>query len=361
MKIKKQFPDHAACVVALAAVILLAGCGKNSKQESGGAPTLKGAASIAEPHFVAGGGTGNIAIACDGTIRSLHVAGSRVTSAELPPEDYLAVWFDPAGTGSRFIVRTDQGPVLLEGGQARALPGWPAGISAVAASFSPDGRLLAAAPSVAGDASLIFWKLPLNPLLTIPSGDLGVVSLMTWSGDGRSLLVTDRNNRLAIFRPPKKKAVFTQEVDLGSEGRITAIDLSTDGDWYVMAANAIVIRAWQLPFMNAQLKAWGRVEKLFFAGDVAEVVTIDETNAAIHWLVNYGKVHADTTLTLEEPVALGVPAGGNHFYSLGRDGRVRAYRSGDFTPLGEAEGVMCGVTAAAGDSVGAALNDSTAR
>jgi WD40 repeat protein len=199
--------------------------------------------------------------------------------------------------------------------------------------------------------ALLVWQFPLETVLAIASGELGAVTHMVWSADGKTLLVVDDNNRVSIFQPPKAKPVFTQEVDIGTEGRITAVDISSDGDWYLMAAKAIRIRAWRLPFMNAELTAWGTVRRVFFAGDVNEVVTIDATDAAVHWFVNNGNVVADTMEALGDIVTVGVPMAGNMFFGLDSGGHVRGWRSGNLQPLDEVDRPLCAAVEAGRDTL----------
>jgi hypothetical protein len=93
--------------------------------------------------------------------------------------------------------------------------------------------------------------------------------------------------------------------------------------------------------MNAPLKPWGRVRRVFFAGDVGSVVTIDETNMAINWLINYGNVKAQATRELGSMAVFGVPPGGTLFYGVDSAGSVHAWRSSDLEPIDPAAEGVC--------------------
>lgn len=295
-----------------------------------------------EPRFVAGGASGDVALICGSSLQRVRSTGEMLTASEETGWDCLAASFGADGSAQRFVVRTGEGPALVEGTQAWLLPGWPRGAAATAAAFSPDGRMLAAAPAGPDPAAaVIVWSLPLKRVLTIPPRNGGAVQLLAWSRNSRSLMIADDKGTVVVHRPPKKKPVFVQDSDLAVEGPISAIDISPDGDWIVVAANAIRVRAWRLPFMNTQLKAWGRVERVFFAGESGTVITVDETSAAIRWLVNYGKVRADTSRTLGDIVKVGAPVGGAFFLGLGRDGSVHGWRSSDLEPLGDLPAALC--------------------
>lgn len=320
-------------------------------------PRTAARAARPEPRFIEGGAPGDIAISCGSSVYRIETAPGGIVHRPLPAHDYLALWFDPSGSSERSVVASDEGPLLLDGERTTTLPGWPGGVAAAAVAFSSDGSMLAGAPaSGGGDYSgpaLIVWRFPLRSEMVVASEDLGSVTHMVWSADGKTLLVVDSNNRISIFQPLKAKPVFTQEVDPGSEGRITAVNLSADGDWYLMAANAIRLRAWRLPFMNTQLTAWGTVRHLFFAGNVNEVVTIDETDTAIHWFVNSGNVMADTSEALGDVVTVGVPIGGDIYYGLDASGVVRGWRSGTLQPFGEVATRLCEPVAVRRDTTGA--------
>jgi hypothetical protein len=93
--------------------------------------------------------------------------------------------------------------------------------------------------------------------------------------------------------------------------------------------------------MNAPLKAWGRVQEVFFGGEVNTVVTIDETNSAIRWKLNYGHVVADTSRVLGDLVAVAAPSGGERFYAVDRNGTIHGWSTEMLAPLADVPGSAC--------------------
>jgi WD40 repeat protein len=211
-----------------------------------------------------------------------------------------------------------------------------------AAVFSPDGRTLAVAPGgAAGDRSIRLYTIPpARPLALEPVGPAAAEHL-AWDGAGKYLLAAATDGRVAIYQVPKKKPVYRETLDPAVEGRITAADLSPDGDWFVLAAGSIRLRTWRLPFMSAPLKAWGEVRQVFFVEGNAAVVTIDETGSAIRWLVNYGKVKADRTASLGTVRAGAASSDGAGFFTLDASGRIRGWRSADLEAIAAVDTSWC--------------------
>ncbi len=313
---------------------LLAGCGGG-----GGRPVeaidpaslpLK---PVTAPRFVAGGGADDLALLCADGLHPLEKDGALASGAPRPAWDILARHTAEGGV-ERIVVRGPAGPVLVEGDNAYALPGWPQGAEVAAAGFSPDGLHLAAAPGgPVVSESVLVWKFPPALAVTLPKDDGGAVTHLTWSADGRTLMTADDTNRLVIYRVPTKRPVYKEDVDRAVDGAITAIALSPDGSWFIAAANAIKVRAWKLPFMNTQLKAWGRVRAVFFAGSVESAVTIDESDSAIRWHINHGNVKAGESRQIEEMTAVGVPAGGGRFHALDAAGNILSFDALTMEPL----------------------------
>lgn len=312
------------------------GCGGGAPAPAGPAATLLRplAAADSVPAFTGGGAPGDLLVRCGTRQARLKFGNETVGLQSAEAFELLAAWRDPKSTLERWLGPGADAPLFVEGGQAYALPGWPAGATVVRAAFSPDGRHLAIGLSGSGlPGSLGIWPVPLGAPQFLGGSGGAAARLLAWSGDGRTVAMTDADNVLSIYRLPGGKPVYRLAFDPGTEGRVSGIDLSPDGDWYVAAANAVILRAWKLPFMNTQLAPWGGVKAVFFAGEVGSIVTVDETNTAIRWAVNYGNVRVAVSRHLAGIDRVQAPAAGQYFAGVDSAGVLHGWRSGDLESL----------------------------
>lgn len=329
-------------IVAAALAATLVACGQGPPRPAGTAAELltRAAPSDTVPVFVGGGAPGNLTVRVGAQQARLEFTNERLTVTGEEAVHLLAAWRDPRGIAERSLARGPNGPLIVEGGQAYELPGWPAGVTAELAAFAPDGRSVVIGLGGSGTPGPVgLWSIPPGaPKFLGAEG--GTARRMALSLDGRSLILADAANTLSIFRLPKPKPVYSQTYDPASEGRISAVDLSPDGDWFVVAANAVTVRAWKLPFMNAPLQPWGRLKAAFFAGEVGSIITVDETNTAIRWAVNYGNIRAAVTRPLPGIDVVGAPLAGQFFAGVDSAGVLHAWRSGDLEPLESSRGSL---------------------
>lgn len=296
----------------------------------------------APPRLLAGGDGAHAALLCGASMHRLTVGPAAVDLTGGAARDAATAWFGADAAADCYLGMGPEGPALARGGQAWRLPGWPAGAGLSAAAFSPDGRLLAAAPSGStGSSALRVYPVPPARPLVLNSTGSGVVEHLAWDATGKYLLATRDDGEVTIYQLPKSKPVYRQRLDPAVEGRITAADLSPDGDWFVVAASSIRLRTWRLPFLSAPLQAWGEVRQVFFVDGNAAVITIDETDSAIRWLVNYGKVKSDRTANLGTLRATAVSADGSTFFTFDTSGHLKAWRGADLQSVEAADTTIC--------------------
>lgn len=327
---------RAASFPALVALLALTACVEAPPKSVGTAAELlrRPAPSDTTPIFVAGGAPGDLRLRIGSRQARLGLSNERLSATPEEAFEMLAAWQDPRGTAERSLGLSARGPLLVEGGQAYELPGWPPGATAVVAAFTADGRALAVGLSGNGLPGPVgLWAIPPRVPKFLGAAAGPAARRVAWSLDGRSLVLVDAANVLSIFRLPRSKAVYVQSFDPASQGRISAVDLSPDGDWFIVAANAVTLRSWKLSFMNAPLQPWGRVKAAFFAGEVGSIVTVDETNTAIRWAVNYGNVQPAVTRHLDGLDIVRAPTAGQFFAGVDSAGVLHAWRSGDLEPL----------------------------
>jgi hypothetical protein len=306
----------------------------------------------AAPRFVAGGTDRIVGLLCGGTLHRLVAGNEALMPGAAPAVDIRAAWFGPDAVIDRWLVRTNDGLAVTTRDLAVPLPGWPAGVDVGPAVFAAGGATLAAAPAGGTDRQVRVWDFepskvqpgfaPDGPLL-LPVADGATVTFVDLDLTGKYILTVDDQGHIAIHQAPGTKPVYTQTLDPATEGAIRAADLSSDGDWFVVAARRVTVRAWRLPFMSAPLTSFGGVEHVFFAGGVEALVTVDENGLAIRWLLNYGKVKADATAQLDSlTTAVASDAAGRLLVSLTPDGRVRAWPTATLAELEAMTQPLCG-------------------
>lgn len=325
-----------ALVPGLLGLAALVACGPPAPRSVGSAAehVRRPAPADTLPVFVAGGAPGNLLFRRGANQARLVFSNEQLSVTREEAFELLAAWRDPRGGAERSLGVGPNGPLIVEGGQAYELPEWPPGATAVSAAFTSNGRNLAI--GLSGDnlpGPVGVWTIPPGPPRFLGQPGSAGARRFAWSLDGKCLILADAANELSIFRLPGSKAVYSQRYDPGSEGRIGAVDLSPDGDWFVVAANAVTVRAWKLPFMSAALQPWGKVKAVFFAGEVGSIVTVDETNTAIRWAVNYGDVRAAVSRHLDGMDVIRAPVAGQFFAGVDSAGILHAWRSGDLEPL----------------------------
>jgi len=308
--------------------------------------------SDASPRFLAGGTDRTIGLLCGSTLHRLVAGNESMTPTEVPASDIRAAWFGPDPLIDRCLVRTTDGIALASRDLAVPLPGWPAGSEVGPAVFASGGATLAAAPDGGADRAIRVWELkpsrvqpgiaPDAPLL-LPVAEGATATFVDLDLTGKYVLVVDDQGHIAVYQAPGKKPVYTQTLDPATEGKIVAADLSSEGDWFVVAARNVRVRAWRLPFMSAPLTSFGGVEHVFFAGGVEALVTVDENGLAIRWLLNYGNVKADATAQLDSlTVDVTADAGGRTMFSLTPDGHVRGWDTATLAEFETMTRPICG-------------------
>lgn len=325
--------------------LAIAGCGGGGGRAEAPRPIgdlLAARQVAAPPRLLAGATADHAALLCGPSLHRLTNRPNQLETAPGEGRDYLAAWFGAEAEADCFLGTGPEGPAVARGGQAWRLPGWPAGAGVSVAAFSPDGTTLAVAPggSLADVSVRLYTVPPATPIVLAMEGR-ATVEHLAWDGTGKYLLTTDDEGEISIFQKPQKKPVYRQKLDPAVEGPITAVNLSPDGDWFVVAANSIRLRTWRLPFLSAPLKAWGEVRQVFFVAGNAAVVTIDETDSAIRWLVNYGKVKSDRSANLGTLRASAVSADGAGFYTLDTSGRIKAWDASNLEAVEATDSTLC--------------------
>jgi hypothetical protein len=329
-------------------VLIVAGCGRSTPPAEAPPKPVRDVAVArpvtAPPAFVSGGAPGTVGLLCGDTFLRLTAGHESVTLTRGDGWDRAAAHFGEAPEADRFLLRTADGPAWVQQGEARVLPGWPAATPVGVAAVARSGAAVAAAPTDdAPDRGVRIWTLPPAAQPTVLPDELGAtVTHLAFDEAGKYLLVADDTGRVAIYQLPDRKPVFTQEFDPATEGAILDVDLSPEGDWFVVSANAVRVRSWRLPFMSAPLAGFGRVHTVFFAGSLEALVTVDEAGSAIRWLLNYGQVKPAASALVDSTLALGHDAAGQALFALRDDGRIRSWRTSDLAELERLPAVLCG-------------------
>ncbi|HEX7880857.1 MAG TPA: hypothetical protein VF720_15705 [Candidatus Eisenbacteria bacterium] len=333
-------------LVILATLALVTACQRATPPAGKPAPVSEVALARspdAAPRFVSGGTDRIVGLLCGATLHRFVAGNEALSPSSAPAVDIRAAWFGPDPIIDRWLVRTNDGIAVTTRDLAVPMPEWPAGADVGPAVFASGGATLAAAPAGGDDRRVRVCNFEPskvqpgfvadNPLI-LPVAEGATVLFVDLDLTGKYILTVDDQGHIGVYQAPGTKPVYTQTLDPETEGTIRAADLSPEGDWFVVSARSVKVRAWRLPFMSAPLTSFGDVTQVFFAGGVESLITVDENGLAIRWLLNYGKVKAEATAQLDSlTTAVTADASGRLLMSLTPDGRVRAWPTATLAEL----------------------------
>ncbi len=209
--------------------------------------------------------------------------GGKVSHLAFSPDSQVLAAATQRGRIGLWDPQTGQALPPLEG-EAAVLPK-PEGGRAV--TFSPDGRLLAAAGP--NDKTVMLWDLASRRLLGRLVGHSENVLAATFSADGRTLATASADKKVMLWEVATRKALGT--VLEGHANRVDSVAFSSDGRMLASASEDRTVILWDVDRgrLLARLEGHqGPVRGLAFSRDGKVLASSSADSKVILWDLSAG-------------------------------------------------------------------------